>query len=459
MKFRKFGKALLMSTLSAGAVLSVTSCVQSYTVGFLYVTGTQTSGTAGAGIISGYKIDHNTGQLVPINGLPVASGGANPGRAVLLQGSRFLYVLNRGKDASGGVNCTSATQPCTGSNITLFTVGGNGSLSPQPQQFTSQGNNPFRIIADSTGSYVFVLDHDAPDSGIGTSNSCSLALGSTVTTCGDITIFKVDPTTGRLSLVLNAQVSSAAGQPLAFFPVPADPIDVLLSGSYMLTLSGNPTDGDEVFPYSYSGSTGQLTVSQNAAQPLNIHQATALQSGNSTIYVLDNESVTIGSCTNCVFTAGTYPGQIVPFTIGTGGSLQAQTGGPVPIDPSQSNPMFVLVESRTKWVYVADAGNNQNQNNPQSGLTGYDIDTQTRQLTPMSGSPFGSTIGLGAGPQCLVEDPSNNFIYTANFNDSTVTGVTIDQNSGVLKQLSSKASKGVTLPGPAAYCLVDGRTS
>ncbi len=60
MKFRKFGKALLMGALSIGAVLSVTSCVESYTVGYLYVTGTQTTGTSGSpgqGIISGFKID------------------------------------------------------------------------------------------------------------------------------------------------------------------------------------------------------------------------------------------------------------------------------------------------------------------------------------------------------------------------------------------------------------------
>ena len=39
MKFTKFGKALLMSALSLGVVLGITSCVQSYTVGYLYVTG------------------------------------------------------------------------------------------------------------------------------------------------------------------------------------------------------------------------------------------------------------------------------------------------------------------------------------------------------------------------------------------------------------------------------------
>ena len=107
MKFKKFGKALLLSALSAGVILSVTSCVQDYSVGYLYVTGTVTAQSSGSGIITGFKIDHNTGKLTPINGLPVSSGGANPVRAVLLTGSRFLYVLNRGVNASGGTDCTA----------------------------------------------------------------------------------------------------------------------------------------------------------------------------------------------------------------------------------------------------------------------------------------------------------------------------------------------------------------
>ena len=58
---KKFGKALLIGVLSAGVVFGVSSCVQSYTVGFLYVTGNVTAQPNGDGIISGFKIDHNTG--------------------------------------------------------------------------------------------------------------------------------------------------------------------------------------------------------------------------------------------------------------------------------------------------------------------------------------------------------------------------------------------------------------
>ena len=453
MRFMKFGKALVMSALSVGAVLGVTSCVQSYTVGFLYVTGNSTSQSNGNGIISGFKIDHNTGNLVPINGLPVASGGANPGRAVLIAGGRFVYVLNRGVDSATNGVCTATTANCAGPNITEFAVGGNGILTSQATFFT-QGLNPFRIIADSSGNYIYVLDAVAPSS-----STCSLALGSGVTSCADITAFKVDPSTGRLTLVVNAQVTSASGSALPYFPVPANPIDFVLTASYLITLSSTPTaipgsgTGDVVFPYTYNSGTGQLTVNQNSVQPINSGAGTAIISAAGNVYVLDNEPLTIGSGSS--FAACTYTSQIIPFTVGTGGALQAQTGGAVPVDPNMSSPIMLLSESKGKWVYVANQGNNVSSTNAQSGIVGYVVDPATHQLTPMSGSPFTS----GSGPQCLLEDPSNQFFYTANFNDSSVTGKSLDQNSGDLRPLNGKANTAFKLTGQPAWCLVTGRTS
>jgi 6-phosphogluconolactonase len=441
MKFTKFGKALLMSALSAAVALSVSSCVESYTVGFLYVTGTVTTGTAGSsgnGIISGFKIDHNTGKLASIHGLPISSGGANPVRAVLITGSRFLYILNRGVNSSGGSDCTTS-DPCQNSNITEFSVGGNGILTPQ-ETFYTQGINPFRLIGDPSGSFLYVLDHDSPSS-----TACSLALGSTATACGDITAFQVNQTTGRLSLIVNAQVTAANGSALPYFPIPADPIDFSLTSGYVLTLSGTPTTGDSVFPYTYSSSSGQLTINQNSSQPLNIYQGTAIISGSGYEYVLDNEGTDVSS------TGATS--QILPFSVGTGGALQAQTGGVVADDPTLANPIYLLVESKGKFLYVANQGNNVQGTNAQSGLAGYVIDPTTHQLSFIAGEPFGS----GAAPQCLVEDPSDQFIYSADFNDSSVTGRVVDPNSGVLNNL--RVTSSYPLQGPATWCLIDGRTS
>jgi hypothetical protein len=438
MKFTKFGKALLMSTLSAAVALSVTSCVESYTVGYLYVTGTVTAQSSGNGIISGFKIDHNTGRLRSIDGLPISSGGANPVRAVLITGSRFLYVLNRGVNAEGNSNCTTA-DPCQNPNITEFSVGGSGILTAQETFFT-KGINPFRMIGDSSGNYLYVLDHDAPDN-----STCALALGSSAATCGDITAFQVNQTTGRLSVVVNAQVTAANGTALPYFPVPSNPIDFALTSGYLVTLAGTPTAGDTAFPYTYSASSGQLTINQNSAQPLGIAQGTAIVNGGGYVYVLDNEATDVGG--------SGASSQILPYTIGSGGALQAQVSGAVADDPTLNNPIYLLVESKGKFLYVANQGNNIQGTNAQSGMAGYVIDPNTHVLSFIAGEPYGT----GAGPQCLVEDPSDQFIYSADFNDSSITGRVVDPNSGALTGL--RVASTYAVQGPATWCLVNGRTS
>jgi len=453
MKFTKFGKVLLMSALSVAVVLSITSCVQSYTVGFLYVTGTTTAQPNGNGIISGFRIDHNTGKLTSINGLPISSGGANPVRAVLLTGSRFLFVLNRGvsQNPAGSSICTTA-YPCANGNIQEFAVGGNGILTEQETFFT-EGINPFRMFGDASGNFLYILDHDAPDSATyagttptaGSPNSCMQALTASHTSCGDITAFSVNQTTGRLSLIVNAAVSSASGSALPYFPVPANPIDFTITSGYLETLSGTPSTGDGVFPYQYSVSTGQLTISQNGSYTPGIRQATAIVNGSGFVYLLDNEATLV---------AGSgASSQILPYTIGSGGSLVAQVSGAVADDPTLANPIQLLVESKGKYLYVANQGSG-GSGDPGSGYAGYVIDPSTHVLSFIAGEPYGT----GSAPQCIVEDPSDQFIYSADFNDSSVTGRVVDPNSGALNDMNG--SSGVfALQGPATWCLVDGRTS
>ena len=112
------------------------------------------------------------------------------------------------------------------------------------------------------------------------------------------------------------------------------------------------------------------------------------------------------------------------------------------------------MESKGKYVYVANQGSNTTGNNPESGIAAYDLFTSPSfQLTFMPGEPFGS----GSGPQCIVEDPSDQFIYEANEYDSTVTGRVLDPNSGELDDM--RVTSTYTLQGQPTWCLVDGRTS
>jgi 6-phosphogluconolactonase (cycloisomerase 2 family) len=430
----------------------------------LFVIGTATAQSNGSGTITGFKINHNTGQLTQVNGLPVASGGANPSRAVLISNSRFLYVLNRGTTASGSANCTT-TDPCINSNITQFAVGGNGILTAE-QTFYTQGVNPFRLVADTGGNYLYVLDHDAPDSAaytgstptVANPNSCMDVLATA--SCGDITVFSVNSTTGRLSLVTNAQATANLNNPLVqltYFPVPPNPVDFTFAGSYVITLNALPSitpaqsypynGGTTTFPYQYSSASGQLSLSQNTSQQFAyFNQGTAIVFSGAAVYLLDNEPPVAPNSTGAT-------SQILPFTVGTGGSLNAMTGGPVADDPTQTNPIYIMTESKGKWVYVANFGSNvTGQPAAESGTAGYVIDPTTKQLSFIAGEPWGT----GSGPMCLVEDPSNQYIYTANFNDSTVTGRVLDQNAGVLNNL--RVANSYSLTGQPTWCLISGRT-
>lgn len=465
MKFKKFGKALLISALSAGVILSVTSCVQSYTIGFVYVTGTTTSESNGNGYVAGFRIDHNTGKLEPINGLnpPVPSGGANPVRAVLTGSARFLYVLNQGvsTNPAGSSICTTEF-PCQNPNITQFAVGSNGVLTPQ-ETFQTQGVNPFRMVTDSSGSFLLVLDHDAPDNYLpaGTpaiSNGCAQAL-SGAQTCGDITVFSINSTTGRLSLIPNAQVkvtTTANGtQNLTYFPVPVNPIDFALLGSNVLTLTGAPSTGDSVFPYGYNTSTGQLTVTASNLDSIgNVSQASAIVSAGGYIWILDNEPIT--ATVNGATTSS--PSQILPWSVGLGGALTALSSGPIPDDPNESNPIYLVVENKGTRFYVANQGNPSNKTVALSGITGFVMNNPFLP-SEIPSVPLG--FGSGAGPVCMVEDPSNQFFYTANYDAQTVTGQLLDQNAGTLTPLSqsSKVPSTYALEGPPSWCLVDGRIS
>jgi hypothetical protein len=280
------------------------------------------------------------------------------------------------------------------------------------------------------------------------------ANGNPITACGDITVFQVNATTGRLSLVINSQASAAIGTgvQLPYFPVPANPVEFVLDSTSVLTLAGTASTnfpyggGTIVFPYTYNSTSGQLSLSQNTPQSFsNFTQGTAILLGGGYIYLLDNEPP-VPNPTGA-------SGQILPFTLGSGGSLNAQTGGPVADDPTLTNPIQLLAESKGKWVYVLNYGtNNTGSAAAESGIAGYVSDPTTHQLSFIAGEPFGT----GSGPVCIVEDPSDQFVYTANYNDSTVTGRVIDQNAGVLNNL--RVATSYTVTGPPTWCLISGRT-
>ncbi len=392
MKFSHLGRIALALVVSLALGLGVTGC-GAYTIGYMYVLGTQYNQ------ISAYKIDNLTGNLTGIVNAPFSSGGANPIASVVLNGGRYLYVLNAGNSGAAG-------------NIAQFSIGGDGVLTQQ-QTYTSQGKNPVWISGDSSGHFIYVLDQFAPD------NSGN----------GDVTVFAVDQVTGRLSLVVNQQVKNAQGTQLTYFPVGQHPLTmkVLPSNTYMFIIDQTPAVNaatgkpqapiQDVFAYQMNTTTGQLLLTQNAPQQFPLgDNLTAINStpGGSYVYIADAGNNTI-----------------IPFTVGSGGVLQQLVGGPVPNAAGAQNPDWIVTDSAGLFVYMLNYGTN-NINQPNSSITAYNIDATTGRLTQLSDSPYAT----GSGPVCMIEDPSDHYFYTSNHNDSTITGYQIVVRTGQLAPLN-----------------------
>jgi 6-phosphogluconolactonase (cycloisomerase 2 family) len=412
----------------------VTSCSTDHTVGYFYVTGSQYNQ------VSGFRIDNNLGQLQPVPNSPFASGGVNPIKAITANAGKFLYVLNAGCGGSSQIACPTGTPPNeTGANVSLFTIGGQGAISFQAS-YTSQGNNPIAIQADSSGTHLFVLDSTVTDP-----TTCPAYIpGNAATVCGDITSFNIDPNTGRLSLITNQGVKNGNGTNLSYFPVGSGPINfyVTPSNSFIYTIekgSGTSLNDPSQAVFVYGNNGGQLTLSQNTPIPTGATQL-------SYIYVSAKENVYLIDAQN-----GTTPGQILPYTIGTNGALQSLVGGQVANSGTVANPGTMIVDHQGKFLYLTNAGPNLTASSEASSVSAYFIDPTTSRLTPLATSvPFGS----GSSPRCIVEDPSNQYLYTANYADSTVTGAIINSSTGTLSNLRKLSSFGAA--GQPTWCTASG---
>ena len=96
-------------------------------------------------------------------------------------------------------------------------------------------------------------------------------------------------------------------------------------------------------------------------------------------------------------------------------------------------------------------------NAPNSTITAYTINPANGelQLIPGATSSQNGSFPAGSGPIWMVEDPSDQYLYVANFNDSTITGSIIDANTGQLAPLF----RGVVTNAPLQpnYLIVSGR--
>lgn len=423
MKLKNFGRAALALAASAVTVLGMTSCSLSYTVGYLYITGsTPNGGPSSSGQIASYRIQNNNGFLR--NSSTTGSGGTNPTQVVVNSTGNYLYVLNKGTGTSSAPAISS---------IALFSIGGVGAPTYQAS-FNPQGLNTKNIVV--AGNYLYALDEFAPGG----------------KSYGDVSVFSIDGATGRLTAVLNNQQRDSNGLPLTYFPVGTNPTWMAVNGSYAYIAEQGPTGGvfnpqdppQAVFIYNQSATTGQLTLTQNTPTPTGATQLTYVYASSQYLYLLDAGP------------AGST-GSILPYTPGSGGALTAVTGGARLNNGQGQSPVgpTALITSNFgahAFVWVANSGINTSGAAVGNVIGAYVVQTDGKLADANTGS---STQGLtsGTGTRCLVVDPSNQYLYAVNFNDSTITGKKINTTTGGLDKLPKPMP---TPPGSPTWCATTG---
>ena len=424
MTFSKFGRFLTALVATAALGLGMTACGGG-TIGYLFVAGTFYNQ------ISGFKIDDYTGNLTPIEHGPFAANANGPITVLVKPGGRFVYVISSGTAPNASqinvvnpaTNAPYAT-PADG-GITIFSVGGDGVLTYQ-NSYQSQGFNPVWATFDSSGNYLYVTDryskYYCPSQASNCVNHNPATPASQVAdTNSSITAFSVAGDTGRLTLVTNnAVLGLGTNLPLSVFEIPPGPVMTKLgSGSCLFTLEQN-----SIYPYVVGGG-GQLTVATTGPYQVSGNVLTNLSSintGGAYIYVTDKGTNQIYS-----LTAGGSTCSLTPIS----GSQQTNLAG-------TSNPVNSLTDSSGKFLYVV----NQNSatlapgpNPALSTISAFTIQPGTGQLATLADST-NNPYAVGAGPVCIVQDPTNQYLYISNNFDSTITGKLFDQRFGYLSNLT-----------------------
>lgn len=402
MRLSRVGQFSLALVVSVAIGLGITACGGG-TVAYIWVLGTQYNQ------IGAFKVDNYSGNLTQVVGSPFSSNGTHPISIAIKPGGRYVYVVNRGIPAAG-------TTPATPGNIALFSVGGDGVLTFQ-QTYTSRGSTPVWATVSSDGNYLYVLDTLYPDT----------PQYPNPNGLGDITVFAIDNNTGRLQLVPNQQIKDSNQTQLTFFPVGKAPTMMRVSGSCLFTID---TGDQTVYPYAV-GTSGQLTITANSTITTGAGNLTSISTNGNYVYLTDAAA-----------TADSPGGRILPYTVGTGSSacsLNTLTGGPVNNLPLTSNPVYSMADSKGKTLYVLNRSS-LDPNNPTSSISAFTIDPTTGKLfilgTGGGGSALpGNPYATGSGPVCMVEDPTNQWIYTSNNIDNSITGKRLDSNSGELRAL------------------------
>ena len=172
MKFNKTGQLLLVSAAALLLSTTISACLGTLTIDYLFLACSKAAGTNNFGEIDVLEVDSQTGSLKPLTTSPFFSQGRDPVAEAVSHDSQFLYVVNEDDNS-----------------IVQFLIGTDGKLYAQSTTNTP-GIFPVALAVDPSDSYLYVIDTYYPGQ-----------------TCNPIT-----PCTGSLAIFPILTASQVSGQ-------------------------------------------------------------------------------------------------------------------------------------------------------------------------------------------------------------------------------------------------------
>lgn len=371
MKFSKSGHALLAAAVSIGIGLGITSCGQSNTIDYLFVTASKQN----PGQISVYRVDQLSGALTKIPDSPYSFPGRNPVALLASPNEKNLYVVYHDDNT-----------------VVEFAIGTDGKLYPQ-HTYNTPGTEPTALATNSTGTLLFVVD--------------TFQAGFTAANPGPGAVV-VYPINSDGSLGTNI-----ANGKLPYWPVENNPSSVnvpvpLTTSSttdFVYVVNTNTAaQGGTISAFSFSTASGGGKLTPVAGSPFSAGVAPNASASDPTarfLYVTD-------SATN----------QLIAYGIVTNGVLVPLQNGPFKTDVF---PNAVTVSPNGMFLYVANFNSND--------ISAFAIDQGTGQPTSLATNTFATK----TGPTCVLIEPAfGRFLYTTNFLDNSITGYQLNANTGIL---------------------------
>ena len=410
MKFKELGRIALASAASVALVLGMAACGQSNTIDYVFVTSSKNN----PGNIYVYLADGESGALTRLNTI-FSSGGRNPVAEVVspkaYNGHNALYVVNHDDNT-----------------IVQFAIGSDGKLYPQTTVNTP-GTNPNAVAINSAGTFLFVTDAFQP------------GFTSSSPGPGAVVVYPIK-TDGSLD-------TPVANGTLSYFPTCNNPValNVLGDGTalYVVNNPGGqpPALGDTVNSSNASGSAsivyppvGQCsggTGPQGQITTYQVASSGALTPGVRSPYTVGAGPSAIASdpTNRFVYVTDSLQNELFYLAVQPNGGLLP--GATPTIAKTDQFPDAVVVDPRGQYAFVA----NYNAGN----VSAYAIDQTTGIPSQVAGA---ATYGVSPGPASILVDPAiARYVYTANFIDSSVSGLFLDPNAGTLTQVQNTPFTGV----------------